>query len=172
MKKNYTAGFSILFAVLVSSIVLAIGASLANKAAREIVFATSGRESQKAFYSADTGFECAFYLDKKDVGVFATSTATYVQVGPRYCVEQDITNGWTISAGSSGGAVTVFSLDASDNARPEPICATVTVTKKVASGSGPVKYQTTIVSRGYNTCNTSDSRRVERALQGSYLSTQ
>src|SRR5581483_9987816 len=69
-------GFAMLFAVLVASLLLAIGISIFNLTVKELILSSSGRESQFAFYAADTGAECAIYWDFKGVDIFATSTDT------------------------------------------------------------------------------------------------
>lgn len=56
-------GFTILFAVIVSILVLAAGISIANISLRQLSISGVARESQKAFYAANTGTECAEYWD-------------------------------------------------------------------------------------------------------------
>src|SRR3989338_2121518 len=58
------SGFVILFAVVISSIVLAITMGVANIALKEIRFSTSAKDTNEAFFAADTGAECAFFNDK------------------------------------------------------------------------------------------------------------
>jgi|TARA_Y100000310_G_scaffold345866_1_gene471954 hypothetical protein len=141
-------GFTLLLAVLISSLLLAIGLAIFNITIKELLLASSGRESQFAFYSADTGTECALYWDLKQ-GAFSTSTTSSINC-----------NGTAIPGMGGGGygAQNVFQLDFS----PEPYCAIVTVTKT----TGPER--TTIESRGYNSCDTGNPRRVERAIRVVY----
>lgn len=61
--KNNQKGFTVLYAVLVSSLVLAIGVSIFNIAFKQLVLSSQVRESQFAFYAADSGLECALYWD-------------------------------------------------------------------------------------------------------------
>lgn len=56
-------GFIVLIAVMVTTIILTVGMGVLNLALREFVLANVGRDSVKAFYSADTGVECAFNYD-------------------------------------------------------------------------------------------------------------
>src|SRR3989344_6404906 len=72
-------GFSIIYAMLVSSVVLAVGTAVASIAAREVTLSSFSRESQAAYFAADAGINCALWYDLKDpssmpVGAFATST--------------------------------------------------------------------------------------------------
>ncbi len=54
-----TSGFAMLYAVLVSSLLLAIGISIFNISIKELNIATSERDSQLAFYASDSAIECA-----------------------------------------------------------------------------------------------------------------
>jgi Tfp pilus assembly protein PilX len=62
-KKN---GFTLLVAMIVTSLILAIGFSIGNIILKELALSASGRRSQIAFYAADSIAECALYWDKKD----------------------------------------------------------------------------------------------------------
>ena len=74
-------GFALLFSVLVSSLLLALSASILHINYKEFLLSGFGRESQKAFYVADMGSECALYWDVRHTGFaespFATSTDQY-----------------------------------------------------------------------------------------------
>lgn len=56
-------GFTLLFAVLVSILILAVGASIISIALKQVILSGAGRDSQFAFYAANTGLECALYWD-------------------------------------------------------------------------------------------------------------
>jgi len=63
-KKNTgSRGFTLLLAALVASIVLALGTSIYEIATKEVQLSSLGRDSQFAFYAADTAAECALYWD-------------------------------------------------------------------------------------------------------------
>jgi len=66
-------GFTLLLAALVSSIVLAVGAAIFGIAQKQVLLSAIGRDSQFAFYAADTAAECALYWDFR-CNYFATST--------------------------------------------------------------------------------------------------
>ncbi len=63
------SGFAMLYAVLVSSLLLSIGISIFNISIKELNIATSERDSQISFYAADSAIECAMYWGRK-VGSF------------------------------------------------------------------------------------------------------
>lgn len=161
-------GFAMLFAVLVSSVLLAIGLSIFNLTVKELALSSSGRESQFAFFAADTGAECALYWDIKGTDIFATSTAdrTPSNASPD-CVDTTSSGSQTVTINNylsrtSNSAATRFDLTIPNAAGN--YCAIVTVTKDSSSGI----LKTTIDSRGYNTCDTASPMRVERALKITY----
>ncbi len=57
------AGFTILLAALVASLVLTLGISIFSIAQKQVILSSLGRSSQFAFYAADTAAECALYWD-------------------------------------------------------------------------------------------------------------
>ncbi|MCX6717429.1 MAG: hypothetical protein NTU76_02010 [Candidatus Taylorbacteria bacterium] len=63
-----TTGFAMLFAVLISSFLIMIGISIFSISLKEVMISTSIRDSQTAFYAADSAGECALYWDIKGVG--------------------------------------------------------------------------------------------------------
>ncbi len=155
---NSSSGFTLLYAVLISSILLAIGIAIFDLTVRELRLSSIARESQYAFYAADSGVECALFWD-------ATSTSVFIPGSPA-----SISCGGQV-VGSVGGLAYgtpqpfTISLPASNR------CAIVTVTK-VALNSDPNPPVTTLIeSKGYNvSCATvtTDSNAVERALRVSY----
>ena len=64
----FSGGFVLSFAVLVAGILLSIGLAIFTITLKELILSGSGRESQFAFYAADTGGECALYWDIKHAG--------------------------------------------------------------------------------------------------------
>jgi len=63
IKKN--RGFVVLFAVTISSILLAIALGVASIAVNEVKFGTSVRDTNDAFFAADSGIEQALFNDKE-----------------------------------------------------------------------------------------------------------
>ncbi|MBI1974664.1 MAG: pilus assembly PilX N-terminal domain-containing protein [Candidatus Zambryskibacteria bacterium] len=142
-----TKGFTLLIAIVVMGTVLLVAAGVTNLAVKQSLISSTGRDSQYAFYAADTGLECALYWDVHNptgVSAFSTSTGSVIN-----CNNQSMTVGGTV--------VSTFTL----NLNPDPFCTAVTVTKR-DDGS------TAIESRGYNSCDTSNPRRVERAVRATY----
>ena len=62
LQKN--KGFVLLFAVTLAAILLSIALGVSNIALREIKFGTSAKDTNEAFFAADTGVEKVLFLDK------------------------------------------------------------------------------------------------------------
>jgi len=159
---NLVSGFTLLIAIVTTSMLLIVSFVVVNIALKQLVIADANKQSQYAFYAADAGTECAVYWDLGDsVSPFATSTVG----GSITCNDQNITSGQevdTIPSQSSriggGGAEfpnSIFQLNFTRG------CAIVTVIKKDDG-------DTTVESRGYNTCDTDAPRRFERGVTLTY----
>src|SRR3989338_2430331 len=72
-------GFTLLLASLVASVVLSLGIAIFGIASKQLMLSSMARDSQFAFYAADSGAECVFYWDIRDdihPNTFATSSAS------------------------------------------------------------------------------------------------
>ncbi len=162
MKKQSTQkGFTLLFASLVGALLLSLGIATFNIVLRELNLSSAVRESRAAFYAADSGWECAFYHDRKRPAVFATSTdsRSIPQTTTIRC-RNILLN--VSSAREAFSAVSSFRMPLDGNA-----CAEVTVQKDDENRD---RISTTkIESRGRNDCITSvNPDRVERAIRVEY----
>jgi len=153
MKKiNKQNGFSLLYAVLVTSIVLYIAGSIVNITLKELILTSSTRDSHKAFYAADAAVECVLYWDiaggTTGISYFNASDSKTIS-----CFNKSI----TLTPVTIGDVTTFsFKLDKSS----DPVQINVVVTKD--------ENGTTIDSRGYNTSDTTNKRRLERGLEVTY----
>jgi hypothetical protein len=174
--KNTTKGFTLFYALLVSSLALSIGAAIFDITLREIDLSAAATQSQYAVYVADTGAECALYWDSKYVNVgnnnnggsgsaFATSstdTTAAAATSGLLCNGADVTAAaasWTTTS-VAGAATTTFTILGATYKAQTP-CAVVYVAKV----GNPA--QTTVTAHGYNTC-VSSSLQLERVFQVSY----
>lgn len=155
------SGYALLIAVLVSGLILAMGLGLLSIVEKKIILSSTTRESERAFYAADSGAECALFWDRKYPGFTGTPFAETASSRPPTsgvsCDGEDIANAWTISDLTGTGAKTSFTLSFENGT-----CATVLV-EKINTGR-----RTDIKSRGLSTCNASSPRVVERALRVFY----
>jgi hypothetical protein len=141
------SGFTALYAVLIASLALAIALAVANIALKESLLSSAARESQFAFYAANSGIECARYWDKQGKFVDPISDIT--------CNNLSVT---VMNLGSDP-----FCNPCTFNINLSPYSATVEISKEeIVPGTGI--YRTLLLSRGYNTSNLNNPRRVERGL--------
>ncbi len=153
-----------LFAVLISIIVLAVGASIVNIALKQIVLSGVGRESQYAFYAANTGIECAIYWDlNHDVFAEVDGNLGLKKDTAKCAGVMLLGDGKLESEGSDGEkAISTFKLSMLP---AEDRCVDVTVEKLIENNA---IASTTVISRGYNTCDEKSPRRTERGLRITY----
>ncbi|MBP9771847.1 MAG: LamG domain-containing protein [Candidatus Pacebacteria bacterium] len=71
------AGFTLFYAVLTASLLLAIGIAIFNITFKELILSSGARESANAFYAADTGLECALYWDLKHESISSPAFGFY-----------------------------------------------------------------------------------------------
>lgn len=172
MNPFYTQrGFTLLIAILVTAVTLAIGAAILNVTLKELILTGLTRDSYVALNAADAGMECALYWDTStegdrfDVGA---SPSTITCMGTNHTVDE-----------TPSGGVVAHDLTLSWGS-PE-VCAQVTVIKyynpavALTMESGRVcpagSECTYVVSRGYNrACSElgGEVRIVERALRAQY----
>ncbi len=58
-------GVALLFVILLTSVLLLVAIGISNISFKEVTFSLEARDSDKAFFAADTGIECGLYLDKE-----------------------------------------------------------------------------------------------------------
>jgi hypothetical protein len=150
-------GYTLLFAVLTSSLVLAMGISILTISRKEILLSSAAQESHYAYYAADSGLECVKFWDQ-NIG-FATSSESAVLIYDDIrCGGVPIIIDETETKVASDEAVTAFTVD---SLKGGGYCAIISITKSYNSNRQAV----IIDSRGYNTCDPADPRRVERAIR-------
>jgi len=139
-KLKRSGGFALLFAVLVSSLLLTIGLSILNISLKELSISTASKQSIYAYYAADSGREYALFEDLKIGSDFVT---TGLQTHPRIPKTGDVP----------------YPVDSSDPSGPNFIVTTV----KSWLDSDTVNTQ--INSVGHNS---DGGDRVEREIQQIY----
>ncbi|MEK7140483.1 MAG: LamG-like jellyroll fold domain-containing protein [Patescibacteria group bacterium] len=156
-KKNNNSGFVMLFAIILSSIILTITLGVLNIALKEMNFSSSAKETGEASFAADTGVECALYYDKLSTPRFA-----FPDPGGSITCATD-----TTTPVLSGNA-TIWSYDFVINnlGSSSQGCVKVNVEK---DATDPLAIITDIVSKGYNVgnsvCDSSNSNRIEREYE-------
>lgn len=172
LPRRRQAGFTLLLAALVSSIVLQLGASIFLLARKEVTLSSLGRDSQYAFYAADQAAECALYWDSRvsPAGYFASSTPPGFDVTTLKCDGQCLNTDSGVCAEVTGRSTTYpyeMTFTYSPTSAAVEYCATVTVYKSLSSGV----VRTTIHADGYSTsCTTlqTNPRALQRSVELHY----
>lgn len=156
-------GFTLLLAALVASIVLALATSIFGLVQKELTLSSLGRDSQYAFYTADTAAECALYWDVRYryFGLIEPTgeVPTPVCGGRPICLDEYETDSCTRS-GESG-------QEMSFRFEPNGLCADVFVTKTILGEA----VRTIIHADGYSrACEFLDnsSRVLQRSVELQY----
>ena len=165
-KKTTQQGYILLLSMLIISIILAISFGVYAISLKEVILASYLKDSARAFGAADRAVECTLYWDKGapqnglPYTIFTTSTQ-YISplVFPNpdpICESQQINtvgSSWSSVNNTNDTGTTNFNIVFPDNT-----CAEISVLKEGNS-------TTTIVSNGYNTCDSTDPRRTQRTIQ-------
>lgn len=181
---NRNSGFAVLFAVLLASFLITLGISIFNISLKEILIATSARDSQVAYYIADSARECALYWDIKQ-GVFPACTdpkdlicANFLNVNgivtpANSPYKVDITcngNPYTLNFQKNGLTYTTFNELNNSSILPDFFKASSTLSSPVSNISITKEFKlasttviTTIETWGHNTGII--GRRVERGIK-------
>lgn len=150
-------GFTLLIAIILTSVLLAVGLSLIDTAYKQLILASTAKQSEIAFYLADSALECALYYDQQ-LGSFAFSGAA----SSISCNNVAVLN---FSSSVSGSVrTTTFSVPCAGTG----LEATVTVYKTNGPACNTSGATTCIYSNGYSSCDAADPRRVERGIKVYY----
>ena len=161
---NPTRGITLLVAVILSSVVLSVALSLLDVAYKQQLLASTAKQSQYAFYAADSAMECALYYDQKQNAFDYTSPSAGNTIR---CGNMAILNyaSPTIVTGV-GGNLKKYTFNISCTG--SDVRGSVTVLKSDGSGLCNNTNHTCIYTSGYSTCDTTDPRRIERGLKVLY----
>jgi len=168
MKKD--TGFTLFISLTITATLLLVAAGIVTVALRQSFLTGSSRESQYAFYAADSGIECAIYWDVKNGTGFSAFSSLSPDSTTIICNADDAnttnvgkTNPFPNSfGGPSASNISSFRLTLYSNPPAyTPYCADVTVTKSLDG-------KTKIISKGYNTCDDTNPRRTQRSVEVNY----
>lgn len=140
-------GATLLIAVIMASVMLSVGLGVYQRTYKELYFSSFWKQVQMAFASADAGFECALYWDLHPA-------ANYTCFG-------NVSAPWSLNLPTPPGSAVTNFLDIPTSSG----CVNIEITKNDPPILG---ITTTIKARGYNTCDTTNPRRVERGLRIDY----
>lgn len=160
---NKKRGIALFYVVLVAGVVVIASFAVSRIALKETIFSNLGKQSQQAFYAANSGLECAMYWDLKhakfseafpDFGVISTENMECARNDL-----EDIKNDQKIdqSGNTHQYEFTISNLNGSD------LCADIVVEKTYNNPD----IDTKIEVRGRTSCS-SAGRAVERAILTNY----
>jgi len=172
-KNKHNKGSAIYFAVLIVSIFLALSLAITSVAVKETQFSIFGRESQEAFYAADTGVECALHWDY--IGYNPNSAFPSNSSGAAQNINCLNSGSFTptIIASNSTSAISEFYIKM-DPVNDNASCVRVEIRKEEISNNN---FRTIIEAFGVSASDKSVStcaaapeqiRRVERAIRVQY----
>jgi hypothetical protein len=183
MIKNTNKGYTLLFSVIISSLVLAVGISILSISKKEFALSSSARESAYAFYAADSGLECVLYHDNGFDGTFSTSS----NVGNVECGDDTLQGGDFVDVErdvDSNGTGTFTMHIKTNTGISDTSCASVEIIREYfpdPNYGNILIPRTTISSRGYNVgwrengnqpgdddCDGDSPKKVERGLKLTY----
>lgn len=162
-------GYTLLFAVLITSVVLSISVSVLNISRKEVILSGAARDSFSSVYMADGAIECAIAYDIK-LGKPVNTTSLNCGYGIS-SVSQDLQAGQVQKfTFHMSPAQQIQNIESGDYSYP---CAVVTVTRYP---EGHPNYGTVIEARGYNagwnpvsqSCSAVHPKKVERAFRYYY----
>lgn len=161
-----TRGVTLLVAVILSSVVLSVAISLLDVAYKQQLLASTAKQSQYAFYSADSAMECALYADQKQ-GIFVydfPGSQGNTALDPK-CANLDVTN----YSASQVGNIRKTEFDVPCPTGPG-VAGHVVVYKADTNTSATCSAGKTscIYATGYSSCSATDPRRIERGLKVLY----
>ncbi len=175
------SGFALLFAVLLSSVLISLGLSIFNISLKEIDIATSARDSAQAYYAADSARECAIYWDIVKGAIPACIDQSTADCGINVAATQITCAGNTVNVDLSGSTdpaslnfvesgLGYFSQNPMVNffkfsSNPLDPASDIYISKIYNATNGTV--DTTIETFGHN--SQIAGRRVERGMSFSYI---
>lgn len=175
--KNYKnknqKGYAILFTVVIVSAISVITAGLSNAAYKQLILSSLAKDSQTAFYEADTASDCALYADQVEYNGFLlgdpiTNPSIFYDLNNTWnCGGTDLTI--TATGGDlKNGYILNPPLNVQNSNDP---CFRIQVDKETVTDpddpTGTI-VNTTVSAKGYNICNTNNSKTVEREIQIKY----
>lgn len=162
-KKPLEQGIALVFSIVLSTIFLTIAVGVLGITMNELNFSISSKDSNNAFYAADTGVDCALYNDRSDVNFFID--------GPMdtniFCP------GVVANLTSGANSFPDFDFEITELGSNLNSCVKVHVLKKLDT-DGVTIIGTEITSKGYNITGnlgcggSSGSSIVERVLEVNY----
>ncbi|MAQ77090.1 hypothetical protein CL684_01020 [Candidatus Campbellbacteria bacterium] len=151
-------GFVILFAVLISSLILLMAVGIFNVTQKSSILSSSSRESQLAFYAADATLECALYVDLKGIGSpnpvtpFSPTPAPGSREPRSFSCGNGTVNSYHLSESGGTDLYTTPYVMRYLNQEAEGGCAYALIEKNLRSNLNPALVHVRVTAVGFNVC--------------------
>lgn len=156
MNKTNQKGYALLFTVVLVSIISLLVMGLSSTTLKQLVLSLGAKDSQFAFFQSDMATECALYI--------SINSSSSPGPGEFKCgVNKDGgENLLIISPTSNENQLKSYKIEPPSNSdnSPDP-CFRITVTED--ESKNPI--ETKIEGQGYNICDRSNPRTVERTIE-------
>lgn len=151
MKINKTTqnGYAILFTIVLVGIISTISIGLASVAYKQLVLSSVAKDSQISFYQSDMAAECGIYAENK------LSMTSDSLPNPWVCGIDSNGVGYNLNIALYGVSGYTL-LPASPMDQSSSPCFNIIMDKTVPA--------TKLIARGYNICNKTNIRTVEREI--------
>ncbi len=153
IKKN--DGYAILFAVIIVSIITLLSFGLSSTTYKELVLSSLASDSQMSYFQSDTATECAIYSDL--VLGMGPSTPSPWNCG----VNSTGTDNYSFNIGTMPGGSSDLSYRVTNSQASTLPCFEFDVDK-------PTSTSSIVYARGYNNCDKTNGRTVEREIRVTY----
>ena len=151
---DYKNGYAILFAVMLISIISMIALGLSNTTYKQLIITSVAKDSQVAFYESDMATECGIYLEHNTSILSDSLTSTTWNCGVNSDGSSMLLNVIQTTTG-------IFDVNFSTVNNNLP-CFDININKTDSSGGVIIK------SNGYNICDKTNIRTVQRSIQVTY----
>jgi hypothetical protein len=164
-------GFAMLFTVLIITLILALAIGISDTTYKQAVLSGLAKDSQIAFYQADAAVECGLQYDLTNKAFpYKSSSDTSMANVPNQipCGNDTAGNLKTLTRDDSVSYPNYyqFFFSPQDNDYDASKPCMILLFNKTADQNGNVT--SVVKARGFNICDTSNPRQVERALQVTY----
>ena len=150
-KDSNSGGYAIMFSVIMISVISTITIGILNSTYKQLILSSLAKDSQTAFYESDIATDCALYADIVQNKNSPFKNGDNWECGNLNLKVENVSElGYTLSAPDPSSSAPCFNISVS----------------KTDNGDGT--YQTEIKAKGYNICDKSNRRVVEREIQIDY----
>jgi Tfp pilus assembly protein PilE len=161
MKTTHQKGYAILFTVIVVTIISLIAFGISNSSYKQLILSAVAKDSQVAFYQADTATECALYADVvQDMFSVMNPPPKSFECGVQATTGKPYELGIDMINQGTDYNLTPLSQDSLP-------CFEIVVNKTTPSNPGDPIF-TKLKGRGYNNCDKTNPRTVQREIEVNY----